>query len=91
MKITVLSILLVSFATFTVAQDVTGGSKSSSVDMNQSSPYKIINNQPITVKGEAILVKDGTSKKSEQPPTQKKQDKATSKPIPVKEKSDTKK
>ena len=91
MKKTVFSVLLASFASFAVAQDVAKEGQSSPVELNQTSKYKIINNKPIKVRGEAVLVEEATPKKSERPPAERKPVKAVVKPIPVKEKSDNKK
>ena len=91
MKKTAFSVLLASAVSVAVAQDAAKDSKSSGVELNRTSKYKIINNKPIKVRGEAVLVEEATPKKSERPPAERKPVKAVAKPIPVKEKSDNKK
>jgi len=91
MKKTLFSVLLISSISLAVAQDAVKKKKTSPVELNQTSEYDIIDNKPITIKGEAIIVKEGNAVKSEQPAAEKKQAKAVNKPTPAKGTTEDKK
>ncbi|MBL4753555.1 MAG: hypothetical protein JKY52_08205 [Flavobacteriales bacterium] len=91
MKKTLLSAIFISSISLAVAQDAAKESTSAPVKLNQTSPYKIIDNKPIIVKGEAVIVKEERTKKNEQPKTKQKQAKAVIKPTPQEGTTDTNK
>ncbi|MBL4754564.1 MAG: hypothetical protein JKY52_13340 [Flavobacteriales bacterium] len=84
MKKALLSAIFISSVSLAIAQDTAKESKSTPVKMNQTSPYAIIDYKPITVKGEAVLVKEENTKNSEQSKTKQKQSKAVINPTPKK-------
>jgi len=83
MKRAVFSISLAFTFAFALAQDAAKESKSTPVELNRSSKYDIIDNKPIIIKGEAVIVKEEKVKKGEQPAKNQKPVKAVIKPAPA--------